>query len=217
MITKTVILDFDGTIADTRTLIVKTMRQTIAALGLPERTDGQCAAMIGLPLRQTFTGLIPMNEATGELCERTYRELFVRNNVPGAVPMFPGVGETIERMYARGLTLTIASSRSRGSLLDFLDEMRLKRYISCVVSATDVVCAKPAPDMVYEVLRHTGGTAGEALVVGDTVYDIGMGRSAGARTCGVTYGNGTQESLREADYIIDDFRRLMEIVGESGV
>ena len=60
----TVILDFDGTIADTRSLIVKTMQQTIAKLGLLARTDDQCAEMIGLPLRQSFTALIPMDDAT---------------------------------------------------------------------------------------------------------------------------------------------------------
>lgn len=212
----TVILDFDGTIADTRALIVKTMRQTIDALGLPGRTEEQCAAMIGLPLRRTFTDLILMTAAEGERCELTYRELFDRNNVPGAVPMFPGVRETIEELYARGLTLAIASSRGRGSLLGFLDDMRLERYIACVVSASDVERAKPAPDMVYEVLRHTGGVPGDALVVGDTVYDIDMGRGAGTLTCGVTYGNGTRESLSHADFVIDDFRRLTEIIDYAG-
>ena len=44
---KLVILDFDGTLADTRGLIVKTMQQTLDVLGLESRTDDQCAAMIG--------------------------------------------------------------------------------------------------------------------------------------------------------------------------
>ena len=57
---KLVILDFDGTLADTRGLIVKTMQQTLDVLGLEPRTDDQCAAMIGLPLKQAFTELLPM-------------------------------------------------------------------------------------------------------------------------------------------------------------
>lgn len=67
---KTIILDFDGTMGDTNSLIVKTMQQTIAKLGLPERTNDECAAMIGLPLRRTFTELIPMDEETGKSARR---------------------------------------------------------------------------------------------------------------------------------------------------
>ena len=48
-------------------------------------------------------------------------------------------------------------------------------------------------------------------MVGDTEYDIMMGKNAGTKTCGVTYGNGSRESLSEADWIIDDFGKLLEI------
>jgi phosphoglycolate phosphatase len=48
-------------------------------------------------------------------------------------------------------------------------------------------------------------------VVGDTVFDIDMGRNAGVKTCGVTYGNGSRESLSNADWLIDDFGKLLEL------
>lgn len=52
----------------------------------------------------------------------------------------------------------------------------------------------------------------EAVVVGDTVFDIHMGINAGTRTCGVTYGNGSRESLSEANWLIDDFSQLLNII-----
>lgn len=209
---ETVILDFDGTIGDTRSLIVRTMQDTIAKLGLPARTDDECAAMIGLPLRQTFTDLIPMSEEMGALCDKTYSELFFQNNKPGAVSMFPHVKETIREMYAMGITVTIASSRRRDTLLEYLKVMGLENYISFIVSASDVTNAKPAPDMVYSIMSHTNFEPTKVLVVGDSKYDIQMGKAVGVRTCGVTYGNGTLEELQDADYIINDFRKLLEIV-----
>ncbi|MBP3511792.1 MAG: HAD-IA family hydrolase [Prevotella sp.] len=209
---KTIILDFDGTMGDTNSLIVKTMQQTIERLGLPPRTDGECAAMIGLPLKRTFTELIPMDDAMGRRCEETYTELFNENNIHGAVPLFPHVKETLRELHARGLTLTIASSRGRDSLTDFVTTMGLSPYISYIVSAWDVTEAKPAPEMVVKTLGHVGCSASEALVVGDTVFDIDMGRNAGTRTCAVTYGNGKREDFGRADYIIDDFAELLEIV-----
>lgn len=210
---KTIILDFDGTMGDTRSLIVTTMQQTIAALGLPARSDDQCASMIGLPLRETFTKLIPMSEEMGDLCDATYTRIFLKNNVAGAVPIFPHVVETLAELHARGCTLAVASSRRRQSLLDYLREMDIERYVSCVVSASDVERAKPAPDMVLKILDQEGGGASDALVVGDTRFDIEMGRNAGTKTCGVTYGNGSVEELLMADYVIDDFARLLDIAG----
>ena len=70
----TYILDFDGTLGDTTNIIVKTMMQTIDELHLPKRTREQCAAMIGLPLKQTFTDLYPdfdhcvVDDAFGDHC-----------------------------------------------------------------------------------------------------------------------------------------------------
>ena len=208
----TVILDFDGTIADTRSLIVKTMQQTIAKLGLLARTDDQCAEMIGLPLRQSFTDLIPMDDATADECDMTYREFFAINNKKGIVKPFPNVVETIEEMYAMGVVIAIASSRGRDTLVDFLEEMGIRKYISYIVSAQDVRNAKPAPDMVNLVLAHTEDNLDDVLMVGDTVFDIDMGINAGVKTCGVTYGNGKEDELQSADYIISDFRQLLDIV-----
>ena len=50
------------------------------------------------------------------------------------------------------------------------------------------------------------------LVVGDTIFDIDMGKNAGVKTCGVTYGNGNIEELSKADYVISDFHSLLDIV-----
>lgn len=212
---KAVILDFDGTIGDTRGLIVRTMQQTLAEVGLPQRSDDECAAMIGLPLKQTFTCLMPMDDATGDLCETTYRRIFFENNRPGAVSLFPGVCDVIRRMHRAGLLVTIASSRFRASLMAFLEEMELVPYVPYVLGAGDVDHAKPAPDMVLKTLADNGLRPEEAIVVGDTVFDIRMAHAAGVKAVGVTYGNGRRGDLERerAEWIIDGFRELDGIVG----
>ena len=65
------------------------------------------------------------------------------------------------------------------------------------------------PEAVNRILAAYHCEASEAIVVGDTTYDIQMGRNAGTRTCGVTYGNGSRESLNDADWVIDDFGDLL--------
>lgn len=211
---KLILLDFDGTLADTRGLIVKTMQQTLDALGLEPRTDDQCAAMIGLPLKQAFTDLLPMTDEMGEQCVETYRRIFNANNALYIIPTFPNVLETLHQLHELGYILTIASSRSNRSLREFVNDMHLNEVIPYVLGAEDVVRAKPHPDPVLQTLETFNCKPEDALVVGDTWYDIEMGRRAGVRTCGVTYGNGSREELMRAgaDFLVDDFGELMEII-----
>ena len=212
---KTVILDFDGTIGDTCSLIVKTMQQTLSALALPVSTAEKCAATIGLPLRQCFVHLLGNDSETATRCEAKYRELFAINNANYRVHVFPHVVETIKLLHAEGTEISIASSRSHQSLQAFLADMKLENYIKCVVAANDVEHAKPAPDMIMQILKDTGGNAHEAIMVGDTRFDIDMGYNAGTLTCAVTYGNGKRSDFNRADYIIDDFAQLADIVHRS--
>ena len=208
---KLVILDFDGTLADTRGLIVKTMQQTLDVLGLESRTDDQCAAMIGLPLKQAFTHLLPITDEIGEKCVETYRRLFNENNALYVIPTFPHVMETLYKLHEQGYILTIASSRSNRSLREFVNDMDLNDVIPYVLGAEDVTRAKPNPEPVLQTLENFHCTPDEAMVIGDTWYDIEMGKRAGVKTCGVTYGNGTREELIKAgaDYLLDDFGALL--------
>ena len=208
---KLIILDFDGTLADTRGLIVKTMQQTLEALGLESRTDEQCASMIGLPLKQAFTDLLPMSDEMGGQCVETYRRIFNENNAVYKIPTFPNVLETLHQLHKQGYTLTIASSRSNRSLREFVNDMHLNDVIPYVLGAEDVTRAKPHPDPVLQTLENFHCTPDEAMVIGDTWYDIEMGKRAGVKTCGVTYGNGTREELIKAgaDYLLDDFGALL--------
>ena len=209
---KLYIFDFDGTIADTQGIITKTMMMTIDELQLEKRTVEQCRAMIGLPLAEAFVTLLGVDNKTADLCATTYRRIFIENNVPGAVSLFPHVYDTMRKLHELGCTLTIATSRSHASVVQFLEEMNLLDVVSYILGADDVERAKPDPFPVLKTLKDLGFKADDAMVVGDTSFDILMGFRAGVCTCGVTYGNGTEEQLREAhaDIIIDDFAMLVE-------
>lgn len=174
------------------------MLATIERLGLPRRSREACARTIGLPLKQCFSSIIPMTDSQAERCAATYRELFDEKNVPGAVTVFPGVCKTLEHLAERGITMSIASSRRRESLVGLVRDLQLSPFITFLVGADDVEYQKPAADPVALTLRHFSVRPDEALVVGDTEYDILMGRNAGVHTCGVTYGNGSRESLEAA-------------------
>ena len=211
---KLIIFDFDGTLGDTRGNIVRTMQMTIAELGLAGCTDDECASKIGLPLDGCFEALYPdESKETFLLCADTYRRIFQDNLLTMKPQVFPKVKETLTALKGLGYTLTIASSRRHKSLSELTHELNITEHISYLVGADDVDKAKPNPEPVLKTLSATGFNASQALVVGDMNVDILMGINAGARTCGVTYGNGTKRKLEEAgaDYVIDSIDKLIEI------
>ena len=193
-----VIFDFDGTLGDSQKLITDTMLATIERLNLPMKSREECARTIGLPLKECFSSIIPMTDEQAEECAEVYSEIFNVKNVPGVVKAFPGVVETLERLSSQGILMSIASSRSHRTLAKLVDELDLSKYITYLIAADDVAEKKPAAESVLKTLRHFNVEAHETLVVGDTEFDILMGRNAGTHTCGVTYGNGSKDSLEAA-------------------
>lgn len=210
---KLIILDFDGTLGDTADLIIRTMQATIKELGLPSRTDKECGDMIGLRLIEIPHVLFPECGDISELYASTYRRLFHEFNTDGAVTLYPNVMETLMELKRRGKTLTIASSRSHASLAEYIENLGLSNIISYILGADDVKEGKPNPEAIFKTLERFDFDTDEAIMIGDTVFDINMGINAGVKTCGVTYGNGSRESLSDADWVIDDFGSLLELIG----
>ena len=207
-----IILDFDGTLADTRDNIVRTLQASMHQLGLPVADEAACASTIGLKLDDACRHLYP--DGPADLADRfveTYREIFFRNKESLVPAPFPHVLPTLRQLRQRGVVLTIASSRGTGSLQAFIDAMGLRDCISYVLGADSVEQTKPHPEPVLRTLRETGIDAAHTLVVGDMPVDILMGRNAGVQTCGVTYGNATRDQLQAAgaDFLIDDFAELL--------
>lgn len=212
---KLVIFDFDGTLADTRRTIVTTMQMTLSELHLPERSEEVCAATIGLPLQACFKQLLPEDSSeVHSQCADTYRRLF-NENVETIRPVaFPQVVDTLRELKKRDLMLTIASSRSHASLVELTNNLGIADCFSYLLGADDVTCAKPEPEPVLKTLEVLNCSATDTLVVGDMPVDIQMGVRAGARTCGVTWGNALAEQLKEAGahHVIEQMADLLALV-----
>ena len=224
---KYIIFDFDGTIGDSQSLIVKTLQDTMRARKLEVKSDEACAKTIGLRLDEAFVSLFGMSAEEGMACAATYREIFLDNKKTMIVQPFPHVIETLRELHRQGFILGMASSRNHCSLDGYVKQMQLENIFSSIVAGDDVEHVKPAPDMVFMALGEmkgmknpvTSAEAGdvenmldEVLVVGDMTFDVDMAHNAGCKACAVTYGNGTREQLSSAEFIIDDFAELLGLV-----
>ena len=222
-----IIFDFDGTIGDSQSLIVKTLQDTMRARKLEVKSDEACAKTIGLRLDEAFISLFGMSAEEGMECAATYREIFLDNKKTMIVQPFPHVIETLRELHRQGFILGMASSRNHCSLDGYVKQMQLEDIFSSIVAGDDVEHVKPAPDMVFMALGEMKGMKNpvtlaesgdvealldEVLVVGDMTFDVDMAHNAGCKACAVTYGNGTREQLASAEFIIDDFAELLGLV-----
>ena len=224
---KYIIFDFDGTIGDSQSLIVKTLQDTMRARKLEVKSEEACAKTIGLRLDEAFVSLFGMSAEEGLECAATYREIFLDNKKTMIVQPFPHVIETLRELHRRDYILGMASSRNHCSLDGYVKQMQLEDIFSSIVAGDDVEHVKPAPDMVFMALGEMKGMKNpvtsaesgdvedmldEVLVVGDMTFDVDMAHNAGCKACAVTYGNGTREQLASAEFIIDDFAELLGLV-----
>lgn len=211
---KTLIFDFDGTLANTTTGIVRVYQETFRQMGFPVPDEELIKGTIGLVLKESLkVGLEGMTDEQADEAIAVYRRIFLDIATPCTVA-FPGVAETIEKLHDMGYVLAIATSRSHHSLEILAEQIGVAKYFSGLYGAEDVKNHKPAPDLALLALEKTGTDCKDALVIGDATYDLLMGKGAGCEVCGVTWGNQGREKLMEVkpDYLIDHIEELLNIV-----
>lgn len=212
---KLIIFDFDGTLGDTRQNIIVTMQRTMQMVGLPVKSDEECASTIGLTLENSFKTMYPdVSAEVAKRCVDAYREIFMESVEELTPELFPGVSDTLARLDAMGIKMSVASSRQSQSLLLFLERMGIANYFPYVLGSDNVSKHKPDPEPVLKTLRELNYSPSDVLVVGDMPVDVAMAHGADVRAIAVTFGNASREELVEAkaDYIIDDFTKILDIV-----
>lgn len=185
---KLLIFDWDGTLADSAGHIVAAMQGAIDTLKLPPRSDQSIRELIGLGLGDAMQRLFPELDTQDLL--RLLDEY--RRIAPGSyaheAPLFEGVRETLIDLHGKGYQLAVATGKARPGLnRSFVAHAFLKPLLA-ISRCADETAAKPDPLMLREILDETGLAPGQALMVGDTDYDMDMARALGMPALGVACG-----------------------------
>lgn len=210
---KTLILDFDGTLADIKESIIQTMKFVLHSFNIKKIDESPIESLIGLPLKTTFEKAFSIDEKLIQEATLIYREHY-NEIVINTISLFDGVKKTLLDFHHKGTNLTVASSKGKAALIKILKKQNIYDIFSFVGGEEDAKNKKPSPDIVNLIMDKYNYQPNECLVVGDTIFDIEMGQRANVDTCGVTYGNNTKEKLekQKPNYVIDSFRNLIEIV-----
>lgn len=208
-------LDFDGTTACTVPAIYHAAKRMLQLHGYEVEKDVVYKNFgLALPFAfRCFAGDESIDDKTIEQMIVEYNNIY-REEAEPLIELFEGVPETLDALKKAGVKIVIASNNVQPVLRRLTANLGIADYIDDIVAVEDVENVKPAPDIALEVLRRCNIKGEEALVVGDSTFDMDMGREAGCHLCGVTYGSHTPEMLRGtgARYIIENFSDLLKIV-----
>ena len=215
---KLAIFDCDGTLVDSQANICLAMEYAFEQAGMNPPSRHAIRRIVGLSLVEIMRVLLPDSDASlhAEMADR-YRSsyLILRNNGLEHEPLYDGMAALLASMDESGWLLGVATGKSDRGLERCLDHHAIKGLFVTMQTA-DRHPSKPHPSMVYQALADAGVKAQQAVVIGDTVYDIHMGRAAGTRTIGVNWGYHPIEELREAgaDAIAESMDELAALLGE---
>ena len=208
---KLVIFDVDGTISDSQAQICAAMDYGFAELGLPVPPRAAILSIVGLSLPQAVARLVP--DQPPEVQDRIvafYKQSYMAHRKVEAAPLYPGAADLLHRLAAReDLVLGVATGKSRRGLDALIAHHGLEGLFVTRQVADDHP-SKPHPSMVLTALAETGVEACDAVMIGDTSYDMDMGRAAGVATIGVAWGYHPVADLvaAGAGRLVDDFAAL---------
>ncbi|HEX8390794.1 MAG TPA: HAD family hydrolase [Longimicrobium sp.] len=212
---KAVLLDVDGTLMDSNDEHARAWVDVCQEFGFSVDYE-RVRRMIGMggdKVLPELTGVDEEDEKGKQMKERR-GEIFRERYLPTLKP-FPRAAELLRRFSDAGLTLVVATSASKTDMQGLLKQGGLESLMDEKTSSSDAEASKPDPDIVEAALKRAGCAPDEALMLGDTPYDIQAANRAGVRCVAVTCGGWSAEELGDAVAVYRDPADLLARFHES--
>ncbi|MDX2235114.1 MAG: HAD-IA family hydrolase [Hyphomonadaceae bacterium] len=196
MTSKLAVFDVDGTLVDSRRSIAEAMAMAFSALSLPPPSYDATRRIVGLSLRPAIATLAPdLPERDYARLADAYKDAFVANRAAGlAEPLYAGARDLVARLRDDGWRLGIATGKARRGVDAFLAHHGFDGWFDAAFCADDGP-GKPDPHMLRLVIEAVGAHPADAVMIGDTSFDMAMARAAGVRAQGVAWGFHTVEEI----------------------
>ncbi len=211
---KLAIFDFDGTLVDSAPGIVDVMREVCVEYKFSDKTLELWSHLIGVPLVRQVEILFPDHgQDFFEEVAKRYREIYDLKAIE-ICPPFAGLEEMLRNLADANILITIASSKRRHLIDTVLEYHGLTKYFSLIVGAEEVTRHKPEPESVLLTLAKLNVAAQDAVVIGDSSYDLDMARNAGVDAIGVTTGIHTRELLAKSEprWVVEGLSEVLPLI-----
>lgn len=192
-----IIFDWDGTLFDSVGQIVKSLKYAAEKFEQPLSAEA-AKGVIGLGLPEVAQVLFPQVPELHEAILKCYGDHYVANSTEDR--WFEGVAEMLQALESKGILLAVATGKSRKGLDRVLVQTNSQNLFIATRAASETK-SKPDPLMLAEVLQVTGVAVEQAIMVGDSSYDLAMAKNIQMPSVGVSYGVHTNEVLQQFDPI----------------
>ncbi len=209
---KLIIFDLDGTLVNSIADITNALNYAIGPYGLEQLTIERTTSLVGEGVTRLIEKLVGQKAADLKAANlknivlKRFLECYSKHLTDLTVP-YPGVRETLEMLgnYRKAVISNKREDLSRR----LLENLGLSGYFEVIWGSDSVPEKKPSPAPVLEMLKEISCGPDEAVMVGDSNYDIEAGRAAGVKTVAVSYGYRHVSLLKDADFIIDNMNELI--------
>jgi pyrophosphatase PpaX len=211
---QTFLFDLDGTLIDSVRLILDSYHHTLAAHGLPPRSDEEWLLGVGTPLTVQLAEW--RDQGMLEALIATYREFNLANH-DRMVTVYPGIVDAVTAIRRAGRATGLVTSKNRPGALRGLTLAKLERMMDVLVCADEVTNPKPHPEPVEKAVALLGADPVTTVYVGDSIHDMVSGRAAGVRTAAALWGPFGREHLEGAtpDYWLETPAELLGLLERS--
>lgn len=205
-----IVFDWDGTLFDSVGQIVKSLHFAAQQFKQP-LTDEAAKSIIGLGLPEVMQILFPQVPELQQGILQCYSDHYIANS-KGDV-WFGGVAEMLGDLSEQGIKLAVATGKSRKGLDRVLSQTSSHDIFEITRAASETK-SKPDPLMLSEILAFTGVKAENAIMVGDTSYDLEMAQNIAMPRVGVSYGVHSPEILHKFNplSVVNDIAELHQFL-----
>lgn len=209
-----IIFDWDGTLIDSTGKIVQCMQEAAKQVGLHELAANKVRQIIGLGLPEAIFALYPETPLEQrELLRTAYSDVYLSTATHNPNQLYEGVEQGLHDLRQQGHSLAVATGKSRRGLNRALSDLGWQDFFDSTRCA-DETASKPNPLMVNQLLDELFAEADDAVMVGDTTFDLEMAQHAGIKSIGVSYGAHSVEHLLSCEpiSIIDHFSDIHQVL-----
>ncbi|HHO70085.1 MAG TPA: HAD family hydrolase [Halothiobacillus sp.] len=190
-----IIFDWDGTLMDSTNRIIDAFLHAMGDSPLPVLERERIRDIIGLSLPEAIAKLYPdAKESDRRALAKSYHAYYFTIDTP--IRPYEGAAQLLENLQAAGYWLAIATGKSRRGLNEAL-EMTGFGPMFVTTRTAEESASKPSPLMLHQILDETGKMPSEAVMIGDSCYDMQMANNARMAAIGITHGVHNRQQLLE--------------------
>ena len=211
-----IVFDCDGTLVDSQQAIMRGMKTAWQAEGLKPPLLSDVLNIVGLPLLDAVSVLNPQGDLEQNTrLKNSYLDTFSDEGVDAETEevLFSEVVETLKILNSGDTVMAIITGKGRHGLRKTMERQGLNVFFP-ITKTADCGAGKPNPQVLLEAMEEAGADATNTVIIGDTTYDILMGKNAKIKSIGVSYGYHSVVDLKNAgaNMIVDNFSELPKAI-----